>query len=410
MPAARDPFRLVGVGMKTYVSRLGRRRPHHPPGDLTIRVGQRVAFGEPGRGLHPDHHLVVEFGDGRGADVGTRASHAGGDVVEQVLDPAARRVQPHPRRRDAFLEQRLAGPVERAVARGAGGHRAFGRHPVTLLERLVLTVAHQIARRLVGTREPRADHHVRRSRRQRQRHVAGMAHTSVGPHVAAELPCCRSTFDHRGELRPADAGHHPGGAHRAGSDPDLDDRRARGNQVAGGLRRHDVARGQRQPEAQRGHRLDRVEHLELVAVRGVDHQQVHAGLGERAGLGADIAVDAERGGDAQPALVVDGGGVDAGPDRPGAGQHAGQRAVRPGHHRDVHRRVLEQVEHRARVGARGGGDEIGHRDVADPGEPVDADAVGLGDQPDGAALEHHDRGAVCPLVDQGGGVRNRIVG
>ena len=96
-----------------------------------------------------------------------------------------------------------------------------------------------------------------------------------------------------------------------------------------------------------------------MAVRGVDHQQVDAGLGERAGLGADVAVDADGGGDAQPALVVDGGGVDAGPDRAGAGQHACQRAVGVGQHRHVDRRVFEQVEHLARVGARGRGDEIG---------------------------------------------------
>ena len=37
-------------------------------------------------------------------------------------------------------------------------------------------------------------------------------------------------------------------------------------------------------------------------------------------------------------------------------------------------RVLEQIEHLARIGADRRGDEIGHRDVAHPGEPVDADA------------------------------------
>ena len=89
-----------------------------------------------------------------------------------------------------------------------------------------------------------------------------------------------------------------------------------------------------------------------MTVRGVDHQQVDAGLGQSAGLGADVAVDADRSRDAQPALVVDGRRVDAGPDRPGAGEHTGQGAVRFGHHRDVDRRVFEQVEHLARVGAR----------------------------------------------------------
>src|SRR4029079_6490853 len=117
--------------------------------------------------------------------------------------------------------------------------------------------------------------------------------------------------------------------------------------------------------------------------------KVHAGLGERAGLGADVTVDADGGGDAQPALVVDGGRVDACPDRSRAGQHACQGAVGVGQHRHVYQRVFEQVEHLAWVGAPGRGDEVGYRDVADPAESVDADAVRLGDQPDGAALEDH---------------------
>ena len=146
----------------------------------------------------------------------------------------------------------------------------------------------QVARRLVGAGEPGADHHVGRPGGQGQGHVARMAHPAVGPHVAAEFPCRRGTFDDGGELRPADAGHHAGGAHRAGADADLDDRRARVDQVTGALGGHHVAGGQRQPEVQRGDRLDGVEHLRLMSVRGVDHQHVDAGLGQRRGLGADV--------------------------------------------------------------------------------------------------------------------------
>ena len=108
-------------------------------------------------------------------------------------------------------------------------------------------------------------------------------------------------------------------------------------------------------------------------MRGVDDEQVDAGLGQRAGLGSDVAVDADRRRDPQPAAGVDGGGVDAGPDRPGAGQHAGQAAVRLGHHRHVDRGVFEQVEDLAGVGAHRCGDEIGDGDVANPGEAVHAD-------------------------------------
>ena len=181
-------------------------------------------------------------------------------------------------------------------------------------------------------------------------------------------------------------------------------------QVTGALRGHHVARRQRQAQVERRHRLDRVQHLDLMAVRGVDNEQVDARLGQRTGLGADVAVDADRRRDPQPAAGIDGGGVDPGPDRAGTGQHAGQDAVRVGHHRHVDRGMFEQVKDLSRVGAHGGGDEIGDRDVAHPGETVHAEAVGLGDQTDRPALENHHRGAVRTFVDQRGRVGHRIVG
>ena len=69
---------------------------------------------------------------------------------------------------------------------------------------------------------------------------------------------------------------------------------------------------------------------------------------------------------------VDGRCVDAGADRPGAGQHAGQRAVGAGQHREVDGGVLEQIEDFSRFGAHRGVDEVGDRDVAHPREAVDA--------------------------------------
>ena len=79
-------------------------------------------------------------------------------------------------------------------------------------------------------------------------------------------------------------------------------------------------------------------------------------------------------------------------------------------HRDVDRIVLEQVEHLARIGADRCGDEVGHRDVADPGEAVHAGAGGFGDQADRPAVDHDHRGAVRALVDQRHGVGHRVVG
>ena len=64
---------------------------------------------------------------------------------------------------------------------------------------------------------------------------------------------------------------------------------------------HHVAGRQRQAEVQRRDGLDGVDHLGLVTVRGVDYQHVGAGLGQRARLDRDVAVDADGGGDPQPA-------------------------------------------------------------------------------------------------------------
>ena len=47
------------------------------------------------------------------------------------------------------------------------------------------------------------------------------------------------------------------------------------------------------------------EHALLVAVRGVEHEHVDAGGGERPRLRGDVAVDADGGGDAEPARRVD---------------------------------------------------------------------------------------------------------
>ena len=98
-----------------------------------------------------------------------------------------------------------------------------------------------------------------------------------------------------------------------------------------------------------------------MSVRGIDDEHVDTGLDQGAGLGAHVAADADGRADAQPPAGVGGRGVEPGANRSGAGQHARQRAVRVGHHRDLDRGVLEQVEDLARLGAHRGGDEVGDR-------------------------------------------------
>ena len=149
-------------------------------------------------------------------------------------------VEEHPRGRDALLVEGLAGTVEGAVGRRTVGDRAGRGHPEALLVGTAVGVDVQVARRLVGPGEPGADHHLGRAGGQGERDVARVAHSPVGPDVLAVAAGRLDALDDGAELRPADAGHHPGRAHRAGPDADLDDVRARLDEVVhavGGRRR-----------------------------------------------------------------------------------------------------------------------------------------------------------------------------
>ena len=73
-----------------------------------------------GAALHADDGALVELGEVGGAGVRARRAHAGDDLVEDVLDARPLRVEVHPRRADALLEQLLAGPLEDAVGPACG--------------------------------------------------------------------------------------------------------------------------------------------------------------------------------------------------------------------------------------------------------------------------------------------------
>ncbi len=93
----------------------------------------------------------------RCARVRAGAAYPGDDLVDQVLDAGAGRVQVHPGGGDALLEHRLAGPVVRAVLGGSGADRPRRGHPEALL------VAPAVRRRCRGHRG------TRRCRRTRSR-------------------------------------------------------------------------------------------------------------------------------------------------------------------------------------------------------------------------------------------------
>ena len=81
---------------------------------------ERPALGVARRGLHADHRALVQLLERCRAGVGAGRAHAGGDRVDEVLDARTGRVEVLPSGRDALLEQRLAGAVERALADSCG--------------------------------------------------------------------------------------------------------------------------------------------------------------------------------------------------------------------------------------------------------------------------------------------------
>src|SRR6478609_417472 len=179
------------------------------------RLLERAALVEAGGGLDAHERTLAELREVGRTGVGAGRPDAGADLVDEVLDAGAVGVEVHPGGRDALFVEALAGAVVRRLLRRAVGDGAGRGHPERHLERAAVGVEHQVAGRLVGASEPGADHHRRGAGGQRERDVPRVAYASVGPHVLAELACGGGALPHRGELRPADAGHHPRGAHRA---------------------------------------------------------------------------------------------------------------------------------------------------------------------------------------------------
>ena len=172
------------------------------------------------------------------------------------------------------------------------------------------------------------------------------------------------------------------------------------DEVVHALGGDDVARHDRDLRVDGANRRQGFQHPLLVTVGGVDDQAVHAHGQQLARLARDVAVDADRGGNPQASAAVQGGLVEGGPQRPGAGQDADElTVVVHGGGEPVPCRGeyveglagLHRVLQRRHLG--------GHR-VAHAGEAVDAGAVGLGDDADRPPEVEHDGRPVGPLGEQ----------
>ena len=177
----------------------------------------------------------------------------------------------------------------------------------------------------------------------------------------------------------------------------------------------DVAGDDRGVGGDAAHGLDRAQRALLVAVGGVDDEDVDAHLAQRFGLDVDAvagrrAVDPDGDGEHQATLGIDCGSVDRRSQCAVAGDHADQPALVVDHRGERATLRREQLEGRDRLDPVGHGDDVAAHGGVQLGEAVVAGGVRLAEHSKRrAAFVDDDDRAVGPLVDQGEGVADRVV-
>ena len=158
-----------------------------------------------------------------------------------------------------------------------------------------------------------------------------------------------------------------------------------------------VARRQWDAQIQARDRLDGVEHLDLMAVGGVDDQGVDSGLDQCAGLAGTSPLIPTAAAIRRPPRGRR-RGVDAGADGTGARQHPAEGAVRRRQHGFTPIGACSSIRNTRCGSVHRGGDEVGGRDITHPGEPVHARGGGLVTSPTGRPRRRRPpprRGRVC---------------
>ena len=228
-----------------------------------------------------------------------------------------------------------------------------------------------------------------------------MPDSPVGPDTATQLSRGSSALQYGRELRTSDPGQHSGGAHRSGTDADLHDVRARLDQVPGASRRHDVSRDDRYGRRQPPNGGKGVDHSLLMTVGGVQDDQVDLGVEQRASLTRDVPVHAERRGYPKPPLSVGRGSIERRPKGIRASKNADEVAPSVDDRGKFATARIQQLECRLRVDRLGDAQNLTRHHLVQLREPVDARAVGLGDDADGLGRVDDDERTVGSLVQQG---------
>ena len=264
-------------------------------------------------------------------------------------------------------------------------------------------VEEDLAGRLVGAGEQRADHGDRGAGGDRLGQIAGKLDAAVGDRRHVRRRAGFDAFHDRRQLGHADACHHPRRADRARPDADF---HGVGPGVDQGFRavgRRDIAGDQLGGVAQPPDPLDRRQDAFGMAVRGIDDENVHASVEQGFGAFQPGLADAGRRGDPQPApLVLAGirmafGLVDV-LDR----DEAGTDAVLVHHKQLLDPVLVQQALGLGAVDRFGHGHQVlaGHqlahrllRIVGEPDVPVGDDAR----QPAVAAFDHRNAGNAVTL-------------
>ena len=245
-----------------------------------------------------------------------------------------------------------------------------------------------------------------------------MPDAAVGPHRPSQLTGGSSAFQDGGELGAADAGLHPGGAHRAWPHPDLDDVSSGRDEIAcplGGDHiarddQHLTVRARREGVAFPACQPQRRDHLLLMPVGGVHHQHVSMGIQCGTHLGGHVTVDPDGDPCAQASLLVECGGVERGTQCPLAGHDADQQAVLANGQSNLLMPLRERVEDLLRRGVIRDGDDVAGHHVAGLREAVGHGGVLWMDQADGAAGCGDHSHAVGTFGDEADGLAHSGVG
>ena len=358
-----------------------------------------MAFLQPGPGDLDELAVAAHLVDGGAAGI----AHGGAQAPDQLVDHRPGAALVGHLALDALGHQLVAGRVLLEIAiRRTAGHRAEAAHAAIALEAAALVEDH-LAGALVGSGDHAADHGAGGPGSDRLGEIPRILDAAIGDHrhVAGGL----GAIHDRGQLRHPDAGHHAGGADAARTDTDLDrvgpgiDQRP-GRRAGGDVAGHDLHLvGQRLGPRHR--------HRDALgmAVGGVDHDHVDAGIDQRLGaLEPGIADGAGRR-HPQPAQpVLAGGRVEHRLLGILQRQKPGQLALRIGHQQLLDPPRLHQADRLLSVGRL-----VQHRQVVRThhhphrGAVVAGKAhVAVGDDADHPArgIDHRKAGDVVPVLQR----------